>query len=127
MTPRTWTVARRRQGPRRRAPPSRRIPDRARSTAEGTRVAEWPLAMNTWPRAIVTASIGIVIGLGACAAPPMGLGTGARIPTTRTGERRTGVVVAGGTAIGASEHRRAFQADGSLALVLRRWFTLEGG
>jgi hypothetical protein len=65
--------------------------------------------------------------VGACAAPPLGIGTGAHLPTTTTGERANGIVVSGGAAVGAAEHRRAFQVDGSAGLVLRRWFTMEVG
>jgi hypothetical protein len=73
--------------------------------------------------------IGLVVLflLGACAAPPLGLGTGAHLPTTAKGERKDGVLVAGGASVGAAEHRRAFQVEGSGALVLNSWFTMEAG
>jgi hypothetical protein len=65
--------------------------------------------------------------LGACAAPPLGLGTGAHLPTTTKGERANGVLVSGGASVGAAEHRRAFQVEGSGGLILTRWFTMEAG
>lgn len=77
--------------------------------------------MNLLPLAAVSTV------LAACAAPPLGLGTGARLPTTTRGERANGFVAAGATSVGAAEDRRTFQADGSVGLVLRRWFTIEAG
>jgi hypothetical protein len=58
----------------------------------------------------------------ACAAPPMGLGTGARIPAApgrNVIEGRTGLAVASG--------RQTFQAEASMRGQFARWFALELG
>lgn len=58
----------------------------------------------------------------ACAAPPMGLGTGARTPAT-AGH----AVIEGRTGMAAASGRQTFQAEASGRGQFARWFALEAG
>jgi hypothetical protein len=60
--------------------------------------------------------------LAACAPPPLGFGSGARIPGPPGS-----AVVEGRTAVGLGEGRLTTQAELSALLRLRSWFGFEGG
>ena len=76
--------------------------------------------MRSWgmPRIAV-----VLILLAACAAPPMGLGMGARTPISQADHS----VLAGSVGIGAGPDRQTFQAEAQAQLAIARWFALEIG
>jgi hypothetical protein len=63
-----------------------------------------------------------LIVFAACAAPPMGLGPGARLPA-RPGYGQ----LAGSVGMGAGPGRQMFQAEGSMAFRAARWFDVDVG
>lgn len=69
----------------------------------------------------------LAVALVGCAAPPLGLGMGAHLPTSTTGERTTGMVAHGATALAGSADRRVFQAEGGLGVIGTRWFAFDAG
>ncbi len=62
-----------------------------------------------------------VVALGACAAPPLGLGAGPHHPSSTRG------VLEGRTAMGAADGRQAFQAEVSGLYRITRFFAQEAG
>ncbi|MCE9572681.1 MAG: hypothetical protein K8W52_05950 [Deltaproteobacteria bacterium] len=65
----------------------------------------------------------VLVVLAACAAPPMGLGMGARMPISQTGHS----VLAGSVGMGAGPGRQTFQAEAQGQFAIARWFALEMG
>ncbi|MBP8807530.1 MAG: hypothetical protein KBG48_00885 [Kofleriaceae bacterium] len=63
----------------------------------------------------------LILLVGACAAPPLGLGAGPQLPSVGRG------VVEGRTAMAAADGRQAFQAEVSGLFHIARWFAQEGG
>lgn len=61
-----------------------------------------------------------------CAAPPIGLGSGALHPTSGAASS-SGASASGSAGYGGGRHRNVFQIDGSLAVAIRPAFALEAG
>ncbi|MEZ4398792.1 MAG: hypothetical protein R3B06_02145 [Kofleriaceae bacterium] len=64
-----------------------------------------------------------VAATAACAAPPMGFGTGARLPTSSPGHG----VVTGRAGLGVGTGRQVFQAEASGLFMPARWGAIELG
>jgi len=85
-----------------------------RETRPGTTVALPTSLMRPALLALFTA---------ACAAPPIGLGTSARIPTAKPGE----LEASASGAVGVGRDRYATQLEAAGTLVVTPWFSFEAG
>jgi len=103
------------------------LASRPRPPSPRTRPRTRALALALARVLTLAPALALALSLVACAAPPLGLGTGAHIPTTSGGQRHTGMVAAGAAAVATADHRQAFQAEGSMTAVLARWFSLDLG